>query len=141
MLALRVQTCPLGFLGCASTSWGPVDPIPQHILHPWKGFCKTSCVVPTLCVLSIPLNYCQKTCADPGHSISLTMEEALRAAPGFSLVFSRVSSAGKVCDVAREGRGWRWRALWLNSHIGEVLSVLIDGAGKEPAVGALWGLS
>lgn len=58
----------------------------------------------TLCVLFIPPNYCQKTCGDPGHSISLTVGEALRTAPGFSLVLSQVSSAGKVRDVAGEGR-------------------------------------
>lgn len=52
------------------------------------------------CVLFIPPNYCQKTCAGPGHSISLTVVEVLRSPPGFSVMLSRVSSAGKVCDMA-----------------------------------------
>lgn len=86
-------------------SWGPIHPIPQNILHPCKRGLQDLLYGSISFFLFIPPNYCQKTCADPGHSFSLNMGEVLRAAPGFSFMFSQVSSAGRVDDAAREGRG------------------------------------
>lgn len=130
-------------MGCAATFQGPEHPIPWDTLRPRRGLCEAGFIPPSLCVPFIPPKSCRKTCADPGHGISLTMGQMLRAAPASlqtcSPGLSRISSRGKVCDVDRERQGTKAAGRMSRPTRRRSAVSIVNGARQEPAAGAMRG--